>query len=66
LTAIIESLGSVAEGVQTIERVLELASRYHLSMPITEQMQLIISGKTTPSEALQNLLRRPSRAEFGG
>jgi glycerol-3-phosphate dehydrogenase (NAD(P)+) len=66
LTAIIESLGSVAEGVQTIERVLELSSRYHLSMPITEQMQLIISGKTTPSEALQNLLRRPSRAEFGG
>lgn len=66
LSEIIESLGSVAEGVQTVDRVLELAARYHLSMPITEQMKLIISGATTPAEALKNLLSRPSRAEFGG
>lgn len=64
LQAIIDSLGSVAEGVSTVYRVIELARDYKISMPISEQMEMILSGSVTPHEAMQNLLRRPHKREF--
>lgn len=64
LSAIIDSLGSVAEGVSTVHRVIELARDYKVSMPISEQMEGIISGAVTPHDAMQNLLRRPHKREF--
>lgn len=64
LEAITKSLGSVAEGVSTVYRVIELARDYAIPMPISEQMERILSGTATPYEAMQNLLRRPHKREF--
>lgn len=64
LQAIVDSLGSVAEGVSTVYRVVELAKDYNISMPISEQMERILTGLETPYEAMQNLMRRPHKREF--
>ncbi len=64
LESITKSLGSVAEGISTVFRVMELAASYRVSMPICAEMEKIISGTASPSDTLQNLLRRPYRPEF--
>ncbi|MEZ4753810.1 MAG: NAD(P)H-dependent glycerol-3-phosphate dehydrogenase [Bdellovibrionota bacterium] len=64
LNDIIESLGSVAEGVRTAPIVLEIAKEKGVEAPITEQVNLLIQGKVKPSEMLGNLISRPLKKEF--
>jgi glycerol-3-phosphate dehydrogenase len=33
-------------------------------MPIAEQVEAIVSGRSSPAEALMNLMSRPSRPEW--
>ncbi|MBI3171519.1 MAG: NAD(P)H-dependent glycerol-3-phosphate dehydrogenase, partial [Hydrocarboniphaga effusa] len=53
----------VVEGVRVAPEVLRRAREHNVEMPITEQVTDVLSGKTTPIEALKILATRPSRAE---
>ena len=53
----------VVEGVRVAPEVLRRSREHGVEMPITEQVVDVLSGKTTPIEALKILATRPSRAE---
>jgi glycerol-3-phosphate dehydrogenase (NAD(P)+) len=56
--------GQVAEGVTTTVAARELAARYGIEMPITEQLyQVLFQGKS-PLEGLNSLLMRDPTDEF--
>jgi glycerol-3-phosphate dehydrogenase (NAD(P)+) len=55
--------GKVAEGVLTTRAALGLARKYTIEMPITEQMELILSEGKDPREAIRDLMMRPGREE---
>jgi glycerol-3-phosphate dehydrogenase (NAD(P)+) len=64
LPEILASLGGkVAEGVLTTRAALGLARQFHIEMPITEQMELILSEGKDPREAIKELMLRPGRDE---
>lgn len=64
LPSILSSLGSVAEGVSTAPLVIELAKKYQVEMPITEQVVRLLSGELNPTEVLRALVSRPSKMEL--
>lgn len=43
-----ERMSQVAEGITSVEPVLELAARRGVRMPIVEQVQLVLEGKLSP------------------
>ena len=55
--------GKVAEGVRTTRAALGMARKLGVSMPITEQMELILDEGKDPREALKELMLRPGRDE---
>jgi glycerol-3-phosphate dehydrogenase (NAD(P)+) len=55
--------GMVAEGVFTTGAAVELANRYRVEMPITQQMHAILDGGKSPREAIQELMSRSSKRE---
>jgi glycerol-3-phosphate dehydrogenase (NAD(P)+) len=55
--------GKVAEGVRTTFAALALAQRHGIEMPITERMAAILAGRTSPIEAMRELMARPGRDE---
>jgi glycerol-3-phosphate dehydrogenase (NAD(P)+) len=63
LSAIISSLGHVAEGVPTTAAALALAARYGIEMPITQAVAAALNGHTHPHELLAALLTREAREE---
>ena len=63
---IIRTLGSVAEGVHTAALVVKLARSVGVEMPICEQVQLLVEGKTSPQMTIRALMTRPSKSEFYG
>ncbi len=64
LPEILESLdGKVAEGVHTTRAALGLARNHGIEMPITEQMELILSEGKDPREAIRDLMLRPGKDE---
>lgn len=61
---ILEELGGrVAEGVRTTSAALGLARRYGVEMPITEQMDAILTRGKSPEAAIEELMQRPGRDE---
>src|SRR5690606_30183362 len=48
LAHVIESLGSVAEGVRTAEIALALAKEHGVDVPVTEAVTRVLEGKTPP------------------
>lgn len=58
-----KNIGQVVEGILTANHVLALAARYGVEMPITEQVSLVLSGKSTPLQAVKALLARPIKSE---
>ena len=56
--------GQVAEGVTTTAAARQLASRYGVEMPITEQLYGILFENKSPLEGLQALLTREPTDEF--
>ena len=56
ITEIIESLGSVAEGVYTAESVWEYAQTRDIHMPITRGVYLLTKGQLTPGEFVKQTL----------
>ncbi|MEO8287521.1 MAG: NAD(P)H-dependent glycerol-3-phosphate dehydrogenase [Chloroflexota bacterium] len=56
--------GQVAEGVTTTAAARELAARYNVEMPITEQLYGVLFEHKSPLEGLATLLTREPTDEF--
>lgn len=65
LEEILASVKTVAEGVATTHSVADLARRYNVEMPITFTVERILYDGLTPSEALDELLKRRLKSEMG-
>ena len=60
---ILAGMKAVAEGVRTASAALKLGARHGLELPITERVVAVIEGRTTPHEAVTELMDRPQRLE---
>ena len=56
---------TTSEGVKSCGPLLELAKRYKVDMPITEQVVNVIHHGKSPSEVLQAFMARSTRSETG-
>jgi glycerol-3-phosphate dehydrogenase (NAD(P)+) len=65
LDQILAQLGHVAEGVYTARVAAELAGELGVDMPITTQVAAVLAGRSTPREAVADLLARESGPERG-
>ncbi len=61
----VERVGMVVEGVNAIPATLQLARRYHVSMPITEAVDAVVNGGMAPRDAVDRLMSREKRSEIG-
>ncbi len=52
------AVGQVVEGVETSARVLGLARRFEVEMPICEQVRAVVTGSSSAGEAVEALLAR--------
>ena len=59
----VASLGHVAEGVYSAPTVLERARAAGVEMPITHEVNRVLSEGLSPREAVENLLSREPKAE---
>ncbi len=70
LDEILESLGSVAEGVKTSKAVYDLVQEHGISAPLTEMIYEVIHTEITPQEAVSKLMNRSLKQEeqyyYGG
>lgn len=63
LTEIVQGMEQIAEGIYTTESALELAKRYNVEMPITEQVYKVLFENKNPLQAVGDLMTRAKRAE---
>jgi glycerol-3-phosphate dehydrogenase (NAD(P)+) len=61
---ILQNLGAIAEGVTTAEAVCELSKQLGLELPIAEQVNATLKGKSTPKGAIMTLMGRPPSSEY--
>jgi glycerol-3-phosphate dehydrogenase (NAD(P)+) len=61
----VAAVGPVVEGVRTAFEVDFLARQNQVAMPITEQVVRLLKGECRPQEAVQTLLSREPKPEFG-
>lgn len=59
----LKDIGQSVEGVIATDVAYRLAREKGVSMPIVEQVHLVINGETTPEAAVSVLLGRPARSE---
>ena len=58
-----EAIGQEIEGIQTSREIVKLAERLHIEMPISTEVYNVISGLSTPEQAVKMLLSRDQKAE---
>jgi len=63
LEQIVSSLGHVAEGIPTTREVHDLAQKMGVDMPITREVNRVLSEGLSPRVAVENLLSREQKAE---
>jgi glycerol-3-phosphate dehydrogenase (NAD(P)+) len=63
LTEIISSMTMIAEGVETTAAACDLARKHRVDMPITDQMDAILRGRTSPRAAIRELMERTLKNE---
>jgi glycerol-3-phosphate dehydrogenase (NAD(P)+) len=63
LEDIVSSMTMIAEGVETTAAACDLARKCHVDMPITEQMNAILNGRTSPRNAIRELMERELKTE---
>lgn len=56
-------IGKVIEGIRNTERVRDLAARFSLEMPITEEVHNVLYRGCSPRKAVTNLLNREAKPE---
>ena len=66
LDVILTSTRTVAEGVYTTKAALQLADYYHVEMPITKQLSLVLFEGLDPHKALPELMMRDPKSEMEG
>ena len=59
-----EKIGQAIEGYKTAFEVGELAKKYNIEMPITEQVIKVLNGDIEPKQAVHSLLTREARSEL--
>jgi glycerol-3-phosphate dehydrogenase (NAD(P)+) len=64
LDEVVGGMRMVAEGVKSAGPLVGLARQHGVEMPIAEQVAAIVGGRSSPAEALMNLMGRPSRPEW--
>lgn len=57
LEEVLQELGSTAEGVRTAQYVHEYASSRGIEMPITAAVYKMVTGKMSPKEAIESIIR---------
>lgn len=63
LDEIVRSMNMVAEGIKTTNAAVDLARRYAVEMPISEQMFQMLHFGVTPRDAIQRLMERSLKGE---
>lgn len=63
LSEILQSLGHVAEGVHTAREVIKRAAQLGVDMPITYEVDQVLSHGKSPKEAVMDLLSREQKPE---
>lgn len=63
LDEIVGSMKMVAEGIKTTDAAVELARRFGVEMPITEQMYQMLYHRVSPREAVRRLMERSLKGE---
>ncbi len=63
LSAVVESMSSVAEGVPTTEAAHDLAKKLGVDLPITTVMRAILDGAVEPESAVRSLMARSLKEE---
>jgi glycerol-3-phosphate dehydrogenase (NAD(P)+) len=63
LAEIVNSMAMIAEGVETTAAACDLARKCQVNMPITEQMNAILRGRTSPRDAIRELMERELKSE---
>lgn len=63
LPQILQTLGHVAEGVHTAHEVVKRAARMGVEMPITQEVDQVLSYGRPPRVAVENLLNREQKSE---
>ncbi|MCA9033598.1 MAG: NAD(P)-dependent glycerol-3-phosphate dehydrogenase [Planctomycetaceae bacterium] len=63
LTEIEASMHAVAEGVATTRSIVDLAVQRKIDMPIAREVYAVLFQGKAPSEATEELMRRPLRTE---
>ncbi len=63
LDEIVGSMKMVAEGIKTTNAAVDLARRYSIEMPISEQMFQMLHFGISPREAIQRLMERSLKGE---
>lgn len=66
LEEILGEMTAVAEGVETVRAVRELASRHGVEMPITREVYALVHEGRAPEQAVENLMEREPKAEEWG
>ena len=64
LQTILDTLGSVAEGVSTTPLAIELGKRYSVELPISEAVDAVLKGQSAPQDIVKKLILRPIKREF--
>lgn len=64
LEEIVNTLGSVAEGVSSAPRILAMVKKRNLEAPITEAVVALLEGKSSTHEIMKRLIMRPVKREF--
>lgn len=63
LAEIVGSMAMIAEGVETTAAAVDLARKFQVNLPITEQMDSILRGGRSPKEAIRELMERALKNE---
>jgi glycerol-3-phosphate dehydrogenase (NAD(P)+) len=63
LAEIVGSMTMIAEGVETTSAARDLARKFNVDLPITEQMDSILKGDRSPREAIRDLMDRTLKTE---
>ena len=66
LEQILASTHTVAEGISTTKAALQMAALYHVEMPITEQLGLVLFEGLDPRKVVAELMMRDLKDEMEG
>ncbi|MBO4394865.1 MAG: NAD(P)-dependent glycerol-3-phosphate dehydrogenase [Eubacterium sp.] len=59
-----QEINQVVEGVNTAQAAMDLANKYHVTMPIVEQINAILFEDKSPKQAMYDLLERDKVVEY--